>query len=298
MPLTVHTRTFLPALLMVVSTLCAVGMIVCVRRVSAELHPFVIAFWRNLFGALVLFPWLIPNYRFALATRRFGTHVLRAVVSIGAMLAGFMAMALIPVAQFTALNFLTPLFATLSAILFVGEKGRLWRWAALGIGFAGMLVLVRPGISDTSIGVLFAIGSAAIWGLGLTVIRSLGRTEKAITTTLWAAILMALLSVGPAFPYWHWPAAPTFVWLIAIGLIGSLSQIALAQALIIAEAGAIMPLDFLKLIWAAGLGFMVFGEIPDVWTWVGGSIIFTSGLILLLGERALKPKPVRPPGAE
>ncbi len=274
-------------LLMSVSAVGGVTMSACVREVSAELHPVVITFWRQFLGTLLLLPWLTWHGSEFFGTRRFGMHAVRSLISVGSMMCSFMSVSLIPLAQHTAISFLSPVFATLFAILFLAEKPRASRLAALGLGFAGMMTVVRPGPDFVGAGVLYTIAAALIWGAGLTVIRSLGRTESAFATTLWSSVLMSVFALPPALWLWSWPSASGWLWLAAIAGLGSLGQLALSQALVMAEAGAVAPTDFIKLVWAGILGYLAFGQVPDLWTWIGGAVIVSAGMILVLGERPL-----------
>lgn len=272
-------------LYMALASLCGVCMAATVRHLSGELHPYVIAFWRNLLGAVILLPWL-PRYGLGvLRTRRFGTHVFRSFICTVSMMMAFTALTMIPLAEYTSIDFLSPVFGTLFGILIFGEKGSFWRWAALAVGFSGMLAITRPGFADINLGVFLILGGAAIWGIGLPLIHSLGRTETAFSTTMWAALLMAGFALIPAFFVWSWPSVAACFWLALLGVIGSLAQITLSKALIIAETGAVAPADFLKLVFAAILGYVLFDEIPEIWTWLGGFLIVLSGLLLVHGER-------------
>ncbi len=280
--------------LMALASLCGVGMAATVRHLSGELHPFEIAFWRNLLGAVMLLPWLW-RYRIAsLRTRRFGTHLFRSAICTVSMMLAFTALTMIPLAEYTSIDFLSPVFGTLFGILLFGERGHWWRWAALAIGFAGMLAITRPGFAEINAGTLYILAAAAIWGIGLPLIHSLGRTETAFSTTLWAALLMAALALIPALFVWRWPSPEACLWLLFIGAIGSLSQIALSQALIIAETGAVAPADFLKLVFAAILGYVLFDEVPGFWIWLGGFLIVLAGIVLVHGERMGRRRPTVP----
>lgn len=280
--------------LMALASLCGVGMAATVRHLSADLHPFVIAFWRNLLGAVTLLPWL-PRYGFAgLRSRRFGTHLFRSAICTVSMVLAFTAVSMIPLAEYTSIDFLSPVFGTLFGILLFGERATPWRWAALAVGFAGMLAITRPGFAEISPGTLFILTAAALWGIGLPLIHSLGRTETAFATTMWAALMMAGLGLIPALFVWSWPSLTGCLWLIFLGVIGSVAQVALSQALIIAETGAVAPADFLKLVFAAILGFVLFGEVPALWTWLGGFMIVLSGFLLVHGERVGRRKPPAP----
>ncbi len=273
---------------MVGSTVLATVMLVVVRHVSAGIHPFEIAFFRQVFGLAVLAPWLLL-YGFApLRTRRLRLHGIRAGFNLVAMLAYFTAVAVIPLAEVTALAFAAPIFATILAVLFLGEVVRLRRWAAILFGFAGVMVVLRPGVEVMQTGSMLVVFSAAVWSCALIVIKMLGRTESSLTITLYMSLLIAPFSLIPALFVWQWPTLEQFGWLAATGVLGTGAQLMLVQALKEAETQVVMPADFLKLIWAAMLGFLLFDQTPNVFIWLGGGMIFVSTSYIAWREHQLR----------
>ena len=271
-------------LMMVTSTIGFAGMHACVRHLSDDLHPFEIAFFRNALGILVMIPWFMRLGLAPLRTQRLGLHMLRAAVNIFAMLAFFMALSMTELARVQALAFTAPLFATLLAIIWLGERVGLLRWLALIVGFTGAMLVIRPGLQVLDSGSLLVVISAAIWAVALIIIKSLSRTDSSVTITLYMTLLMTPLSLIPALFYWQWPTLEQLYWLVLVGILGTLGQMAMAQSFRLAEATAVMPLDFMKLIWGALLGYLFFSEIPDAWTWIGGTVIFTSATYIALHE--------------
>ncbi len=281
-------RTASPAsrgiLLMAVSTVGFSLMHALVRYVSADLHPLQIAFFRNAFGLLTFTPWLIKYGLAPLRTRRFPLHLLRSIMNCIAMFAFFTGLAISPIAEVTALGFTAPIFAAVLGVLFLGERFQGRRWSAIVFGFLGTLIILRPGIEATDPGALLVLFSAVVWAATLSVIKVLGRTESSITITGYMNILLTLLSLAPALYVWKTPAPDAWIWLFLLGLLGTLAQIGLAQSLKEADSSLVMPFDFLKLIWSAGLGFILFAEIPDLFVWLGGGVIFASSTYLAYRE--------------
>jgi drug/metabolite transporter (DMT)-like permease len=273
--------------LMLLSTLGFSVMHALIRHVSAELHPFQIAFFRNFFGLVVFLPWFLRLGFAPLRTRQLKLHALRAVLNVAAMFAFFTALSLTPIAQVTALGFTAPIFAALLAMVLLGEVFRLRRWAAIACGFAGALVILRPGLVPLDAGSLLTLGSALLWGLTLIVIKLLGRSESSLTITSYMNILLTLLSFVPALVVWRTPDAQALFWLLLIGVLGTLAQIAVAQALKEAEATVVLPFDFCKLIWVSALGYLLFGEVPDLFVWAGGVLIFAGATAIAYRESQL-----------
>lgn len=269
---------------MTLSTLFFAFMHLLVRHVSADVHPIQIAFFRNFFGLIVFLPWFIRQGLAPLKTKRFPLHALRGGVNAVAMFAFFTGLSLTPLAKATALGFTAPIFAGLLSIALLGETFRLRRWSAIACGFAGVLLILRPGFHALDLGAALVLASSLLWGATIIIIKVLGRTESSVTTTIYMNLLLAAFSFVPALFVWRTPDLEIWLWLIAIGVLGTLAQILLAQALRESEPGVVMPLDFLRLIWASALGFLVFSEIPDLFVWLGGAVIFASSTYLAYRE--------------
>ncbi len=271
--------------LMVLSTMAFSTMHVLIRYIADEVHPVQTAFLRNFFGFIVFLPVIFRSGFGFLKTRRLPLHCLRAVINVVAMFAFFTALTISPVARVTALGFSAPIFAAVLSVLILGERFRWRRWAAIIAGFIGTMVILRPGVIPADLGSFLVLSSAALWGVTLIVIKKLSDTESSLTITGYMTILLSALSFVPALFVWTNPPLETWGWLVAIGVIGTLAQVAVAQALKEAEMTLVMPFDFMKLIWVAALGFWLFAEIPDALTWVGAAIVFSSGFYIAYRER-------------
>ncbi|MEO0678894.1 MAG: DMT family transporter [Pseudomonadota bacterium] len=271
--------------MMCLSSVAFSAMHVSIRHVSGELHPFQIALFRNLFGLAFLAPLLMGAGLAQLRTRRLPLHAARGLVNIGAMLMFFYALSITPVATVTALSFAGPVFTAVLSVLVLGERFRLRRWAAIGFGVLGMLIILRPGIAPMETGPVLALAAAALWSVALILIKIISRTESSVAITAWMGIFLSAFSLGPALWVWQTPSAETWGWLIFIGLAGSAAQVSLAQSLSETEPTAVMPFDFLKLIWTTLLGAWAFGELPDVWVYLGAAVIFVSGIYIAWRER-------------
>ncbi len=285
--------------------LVAMGLFLCssvafacmhamIKHIATDMHPFEIAFFRNLFGVIVLAPVFLRHGFGPLRTRRPGLMFLRAAINTLTMISFFMALALAPLADVAALNFTAPIFATLLAMLFLGEKVGVRRWAAILAGLAGAMLVLRPGFGTLETGHVLTLFSAICWGVILMIIKILSRTESALTITLYMGLWMTPLSAIPAAFFWTWPDFDLLLWLAAIGVVGTAGQYLVTEALRRGDTTVIMPLDFFKLVWAGVLGVVLFGELPDAFTWAGGAVIFLSATYIALRERRLKKDPGLP----
>ena len=271
---------------MVISGLVLMASFGMARHVLLGVHPFEVAFFRSFFGLLFIVPWLARQGLLPFKTKRLPLHFLRSLIHVTGVLAFFVALKLIPLAEATALFFLAPIVSTALAAIFLHEVVRLPRWAAVAVGFCGMLVIVRPGVAVIEIGTLMALFSSAGAAVGMLIMKNLARTDKAITITVYMTCLMTPMLLLPASFFWTWPSWTLLGWLAAIGLSATLGQYLTATAFRVADVSVVTPLMFLQLVWAALIGFVFFGEIPDVFLWVGGSMIFASVAYLAYRERS------------
>lgn len=280
---------------MVIAGLFFAAMHTAIRHVAnTGMHPFEIAFFRNLFGLLVVLPWIFRYGLAVLRTERFDLHALRTVVNTFSMLTVFYAFTIAPLAQVTALGFSAPIFATLLAVLFLGEKVGLRRWSAILFGFFGTLVAVGFGLQGISFGAWLAIAGAVGGGINIVAVKVMGRTQSPVTITAYMSLLMAPTSLVPALFFWSWPDAYQLIWLIGIGVAGNIGQILLVQALHDGDTNVVMPFDYLRLLWVAVIAFFAFAEVPDKFTWAGGTLIFASAAYIAYRERTLSGRKTTP----
>lgn len=272
---------------MLLSTLCFTGLSVCVRILSQELHPLQVGFFRCLFGLLVLSPVLMRHGRAPLATQHIGLHFLRTLCAVGSMFFFFTALSMVPLAKVAAIHFTAPLFASVLAILFLRERLRLRRVLVLAFGFSGAWIILRPESVDIDPGTLFVLGASVIWACGLVITKIASRSETSLSIGLYLGIFSTPMALVPALLVWQWPSWHALSILVLVGVFGNGHHMAMAQAFKHAEATAVMPLDFTRLLWTALLGFFLFAEIPTVATLFGGAMIFAAGSYLAVRERQI-----------
>jgi len=275
---------------MVLSTILLVGMNAIVRKLSQGMHPFEIAFFRVFVGFLFFSPVFLRSGLKHLKTTCLGLHATRGILNGAAMLTYFLGISLVPLAKVIAITFTAPLFATAIGFFVLREFIRARRITALAAGFIGALIVLRPEMVEIDAGPILLLFAAAVWGGVLIVIKVLSRTESSLTITLYSTIFLMPITVVAALPYWQTPTLEQAPWLVGIGVVGSLGQWCMAQAFKEADVTAVLPLEFTKLIWAAFLGYVMFTEIPDIWTWIGGAVIFVSSTYIAFRERQAEAK--------
>jgi len=282
----VRSETVVAIAWMVLASFIAVTTHGMIRHVAATgMGPFQITFLYNLFTIGIIVPLVVRGGTGILRTRRYGMLSLRAVLHLSSMLLFFIGLTLMPLATTSALTFLAPLFAVLLAAIFLKEGFTPRRVVALLVGFSGMLVIVRPDPASLDTGALVLVGAALLWGAAIIVIKVLSRTESSATITAWMTLMMAPLALIPAIFEWTTPGLNQLGWLALAGILGAFAQWAMTQALKTGSTNAVMPIDFLRLVWATLIGLAIFGEIPDVFTWIGGAIIFGSSVWFTWRER-------------
>jgi drug/metabolite transporter (DMT)-like permease len=267
--------------------ICATTMNVFIRKAAAELHPFEVTFFRCLFGLLVLVPWLMRTGIGTLRTEKIWFFVLRAGVSLVSMLSWFYGITLVPLATATALNFTGPLFATAGVALILGEVVRLRRWAAVIVGFLGVLVILRPGIGALDPNLLIILLSAATAGIGVVTVKFLSRSESTTAIVTYMVLYSAPLALIPALFVWRWPSLATLGWLMGLGALGTTAHFCMVRAYSTADASACAPFEFLRMPFTAVLAYLVFAEVTDLWTWVGAAVIAGSSIYVAHREAQL-----------
>lgn len=243
------------------------------KYLTSDLHPFVIAFWRNLFALLPFLPWIARNGLRSMYTNRIGFHFLRALANAASMIFWFSALSLMALADATALSMVGPLFAMMLAGLFLRERIEGQRWWALALGMAGALVIIRPGFEAAGLGAILVLLRGVAQGINKVMAKSLTRTEDSGVIVAYLLILATPITLVPALFVWQWPTVPDLVVLVAMGAVGAIANICMVRAYALVDVSLVEPVTFTRLIWAAVLGYLIFAEFPDHWTWIGGAMI-------------------------
>lgn len=276
----------------------AFGLLWALIRLASETYePALIVFYRTLFGLLFLLPLILRRGRVLFSTRRLPLHLLRSGTGVIAMYATFYAIALAPLADVVAISYATPLFATVTAALFLGETIRARRIAAVAIGLVGVMVVLRPGLETLGPGQGWALLAAVMVAGSLTAIKLLSRTDSPETIVAFTFTLILPVNFVIALFVWRWPDWGDLVLLAAIGGLANLGQITLTRAFTAADVTAVLPFDFVRLVLAAGFGVAMFGE-PLEWETVAGAlIILLSSVYLAHREARIDRRRLPPPTA-
>jgi drug/metabolite transporter (DMT)-like permease len=282
---------------MLAATACFAVMNALIRYLGKDglVPPPEIAFFRALFGFILLLPvlaWYGPQL---VKTQRLGMHALRGTVQGVSMVLFFVGLSMIVLAKATAFEFAAPIIATAIAIVFLGESVRIRRLAAMAVGFVGIMIVLRPGFIPLEWGPVFIILSVVIWAGCQLMIRSLSRTEGSFAQTFYMTLflmpvnLIAAVALGGFEPDWRWVWPDwhaTFV-LFAIAAVANVGTVLYGEAFRRADMSAVLPLESTKIVWTASLGWAFFAETPDIWTLAGGFVIFAAAAYITIREAQL-----------
>jgi drug/metabolite transporter (DMT)-like permease len=255
-----------------------------VRELDGRYSVFQLTFIRAVIAIPLLTPMVLrgggPGFR---TTRPF-MHLLCAALTYGAMLLWTFGAGNVPVADFFALQFTTPLFTIALAAILLRERVDMIAWLAALFGFAGVLVVLRPGVIDVTVGALATIACSAMYAGVNTTVRVLSRTEAPTLIVLYVNLLTLPLSCVPAIIAWRTPTAADWVWVLGAAVFSTIGIMGITRGIASAAARIVQPVSFLRLPFAAGLGFVMFAELPDLWTWVGATMIFAATWFVLQRE--------------
>ena len=273
--------------LIITSVFFGTVMLSFLKIAQEDVNVYVAGFFRFFLGLIIILPYIIKNKDAVLKTTHLKQHFLRAILGLPAMLIYFSALVLLPIEKLTAISFVVPLIVTILAVFFLGEKIYIYRTLALILGFSGMLVIIRPGFVDISIGVYMVLFSALLWSINIIITKKISKDDSAITILAYQSIFMSLLSFFIVLFFWEMPSLKTFVYLILAAMCGTVLHLTLNHAFKLVDVSMTQPYSFLNLVFASIIGYFVFDEIPDLYTWIGALIIFTGVLIISYREMKL-----------
>ena len=278
-------RNSLGALLTMLAMLCFAGMDAMSKSLVVEYSVGQLMWVR--YALLCLFAWFLVRRRgfvTALRSQRPGLQIFRSLVAVveGAMFV--LAFRYLPLADTHAVAATSPLIVIALGVLFMGERAGPARWLAVAAGFAGVLLIVRPGFRTLDWPLLLPLAGAVLWAGYQLLTRLASRWDPPDTSLLISAIV-AFIATSFFGPFdWIWPTPLAWTMIVAIAFIGAIAHYALIKALDVAEAGAMQPYSYTLLVWATVMGWLVFGELPGLWSYAGMTLIVASSLYLVLSE--------------
>ena len=279
-------------LLMIVATILFAGASAASKWLVGIYPVGEVLFLRSLSsliaGAAVILP---VSGLSVFATQRPRDHILRGMSQSISQLSLLLAFSLMPLAGAVAINFSSPLFAALVSIVWLRERAGAARWAALLIGFIGVLIVTDPGANSLTLGALFALVNAIMYGSVTVAVRGMTRTESANTLVIWQLTVLAFFHSFLLFFGWRWPTPLDAVLLFGTGFTNAIGQWFWTRSLHLAPAAAVTPFYYLMLVWSLMIGFLVWGDVPTVSLLIGSAIVVATGLFLFLREARLQRRP-------
>jgi drug/metabolite transporter (DMT)-like permease len=280
-------------------------MAACVKYLGPAIPAGETVFVRGIISVLVLalVAWRVEGLHL-LKTRNLRSHALRSVSGTVSMFCWFGALVLIPLADFTAINFAAPMFLTILAMLFLGERIHRYRWTALIVGFVGVLIMVGPHLTleGNSLGVTLALGAAVFSALAMMFLRSMSGSggEHPITITFYFSVTSMVCALATVVAGWVMPSPRQWLFIALVGLFGVVGQLLMTLSYRYAEASTIAPLDYTNLLFAVVFGYVFFDEVPSASIFIGAPLVIAAGLIILWREyraSAMRAAPVVVPNA-
>ena len=279
--------------LIVLSVFFSASMSVLIKLAQQEVNVFTASFLRFFFGILILSPIFIKTKLYVLKTSNLKTHLLRVLINYPSMLLFFYAINFVTIEKANSLTFVVPFIATILAVVFLKEKIYGYRIFALILGFIGMLIIIRPGMIEVSFGVYMILISSLLWAIMIIITKKLSKEESSITILSYQYLLMFIISFIFALFNWQTPSQNTIFYLFLAGLSGTIFHLTLYQAYKLVDVSLIQPYSFLVLVFASILGYFVFDEVPDIYTWIGAGIIFIGIIIISIREMQINKNIIR-----
>ncbi|WP_395712599.1 DMT family transporter [Reyranella sp.] len=277
-----------------------------IRLLSTQIESVQTAFFRAVISVVILLPIIAAGKVKPWQSKRIAGHFWRTFMGTLSMVLGFYAVSMLPLADATAIAFSQPLFSVVVAALIAGEKVRWRRWSATIVGFIGVLVMVRPGEGSLQAGALVALANAATVALSILLVKRLSNSETPLMILTQFAIFSTILLLPPALWVWRWPDAWGWVLAVGVALSATVGQYFWVQAFKAGEMSAVAPFEYLRLPFAVFVGWLIWDEIPVIWTYVGAAIVIASALYIahrehqLAKERRLREQQavsIKPPSA-
>ncbi len=261
---------------MVATTVLFVIVTAVVRYLGSEMHPVQAAFLRYAFGVALIIPFCLRTSLFRIPFARLRLHAFRGVAHGIAIMLWFFAMMRLPIAEVTALSFMTPVFIIIGASVFLKEHFYRHRAIAVALGIAGGLIILQPGFRVIDLGAIAQLVAAPLFAVSMLIAKNLTRSESNGHILLMLSVFCTLTLTLPAIAIWRQPTLEELSWLLLCAVFATAGHYCMTRAFRSAEIAALQPITFLQLVWATLMGSFLFGEQPNFWVWLGGGIIVIS----------------------
>jgi drug/metabolite transporter (DMT)-like permease len=261
------------------------AMTVAGRELGRDIPVFVLMLLRSLIATAILAPIVLAQGDVPARLRQLRLHVVRNLIHYGAQYAWFSALLLIPLAEVISIEFTTPMWVAILAALFLGERLDAAKVAAIALGFLGILMIVRPGISTAGLGHVLALAAALGFGCAISFTKFISRRDSPLTIIFLMFAIQSVIGAVPAFLTWKWPESQSWLLVAVVGLTGTFSHFCLSKALSLADASLVMPMDFLRVPLTALIGYWLYREGLDAYSILGAALILAANTVNLARAR-------------
>jgi len=282
------SNNFKAIMLALIASFCAVLMSVFLKLAQEDSNVFTIGFLRFFFGLLLITPIIIQSSFKIYNTINFKLHILRCIINVPMMIFGFAALTYIPLEQIKAIGFLSPILVVILSVIFLGERIYLIRTFSLILGFIGTLIILRPGFIEINIGVYMVLASALLWSCVIIITKFMSKNDSAMTILTFQYTFVTLFTLPLAIIYWNNPSFISLIYTLLAAIVGTVLHLCINNAYKLSDLSIIQPVWFTQLVFASFLGFIIFGSLPDFFTWIGAILVFISVLIITYRENYLK----------
>ncbi len=255
-----------------------------IRYLAADFHVFELVFFRNFFGVLVLVPFLWRSRHEISRPRRPGIIMMRGLLQTGSSSLWFYGVTVIPLVTATSLMLVEPVIGSILAIFLLKEPNDPKRWLSVFLGLIGALIIIRPGFIEFSLGVSFILTAAIMWSGFLLLGKVQSRDDPIVIVIAYSSALTVLLSLVPALFFWVTPTFEQLILFIILGSVATAAYFCITNAYKAGDVTIVSPLNFMRTIFSAIVGFVVFSEIPEAWVWLGAAIIVVATTYLARAE--------------
>lgn len=256
------------------------GMTVAGRELMAHMPAFQIMMYRSVVATVILLPFVMANGGLAPRLGQWRLHAFRNIIHFGGQYLWFSALLLIPLAEVIAIEFTMPMWIAVLAMVFLGERMHRFKVIALAIGFAGVLMIVKPGLM-AGWGYPVALGAALLFSGSVTLTKFITRKDTALTVIFLMFAIQSVIGAVPAWLTWVSPPPGDYMWIALVALAGTGSHYCLSKAISLADATVVMPMDFLRLPLTALVGYLVYMETADAWSILGALLILAANTLNL-----------------
>ena len=282
------TKNVKGIILALVASFCAVLMSVFLKFAQEDANVFSVGFMRFFFGFLLILPFVIKSKFKIYNTDNFKFHITRSIINVPMMILGFAALMYIPLDQIKAIGFLSPILVVILSVIFLKERIYLIRTFSLILGFMGVIIILRPGIIEISIGAYMVLTSTLLWSTVIIITKYMSKSDSPMTIITYQYTFVSIFTLPLAIVYWSSFSLSSVFYSLMAAIVGTVLHLCINTSYKLASLTILQPIWFSQLLWATIFSLILFNESVDYFTYIGGSLVFISVLIITYRENYLK----------